>query len=153
MPGAGPRGQIVRVRGSELGIPADALGPTGDVFLDPRAGLYSTEINVGVSDPRLGAGTVNLPLLVRGQHGIPGLMRGRRPKREQVERAIEATLAGMRRGAPAPASYDTPAEADAAAARHHAAAEAIHVPALQRAGLLPSEPALNTLHHRRGGSR
>lgn len=68
------------------GIPVEWLGPTGKVFVHPDGKTVSTEM---VTTVNLDDKFFNIPLLVPGQRGINDLMSGKKPTKEQMDRAIK----------------------------------------------------------------
>jgi hypothetical protein len=66
------------ISGKDVGLPADALGPTGNVFM--HQGSYSTHLNAS-DDEKM------FPMLVPNQIGVDSLLMGGKATREQYERA------------------------------------------------------------------
>lgn len=112
-------------RGREI---PDDVPPTGFLGVMRRPdGAYSTELNIGVDDPRLNNGRpTNIPSLVPGQVDVEGLLSGpvHQPSQAQQQRAIEFALKRVQHGATFP-SFDSFDAADAGAARRHKRIETI----------------------------
>jgi hypothetical protein len=88
----------------------DAL--RGELGYLPRPdGLTSTELSATVTDPRLyGGRATNIPLLVKGQTGLAGLLNDHPVTREQENIAVLRALERLRGGAMLP-SYGSIDEA------------------------------------------
>ena len=109
-------------------VPDQPLG-YGELGTLPRlGGGFSTEIMVGIQDPRLYMGRqTNIPLLQRGQVGVQGLLAGQRPTREQYEMAIRRAAERIAAGEAFP-NFSTQEEADEAERGRHKLLDAISAP-------------------------
>jgi hypothetical protein len=82
-------------------------------YLSLPGGGHATELSSTVNDPRLfGGRPTNIPLLVKGQVGLPQMLGNldRPPSDQQYEIAILRALQRLQQGARLP-SYDTMEEA------------------------------------------